>query len=319
MPAVGQPSEPREPVARTSVALRRCLLAVTVLHDLDLDWDDAAIGGGDGFPLLRVGGPDPVDVPPARLREVLAGCDLEAPATVERLARWLLLRHRLTGVSTALLVDAVRIVGFPVGHVRHPGPDWVRTTVPGGVLTLGLGLLPEVVPGVIPDALRQADSGRLGGSGTASAVTAAPPVPLPAGLLEDLGLDPATLWPDATARLEELGSLAASRRRRRPRDPLRPLAEADVVTLLGSRRFRFALADESRTGLAALVVPMLTRGWVSDSSLDSAFGPAAAIATEPDQRGFPRPLLVTEYEVVQVPEGGHPLRYLGQSPRSLYS
>jgi hypothetical protein len=118
------------------------------------------------------------------------------------------------------------------------------------------------------------------------------------------------------SRLEELGKLAADRRRRRPRDPLRPLAEADVVTLLGSRRFRFELATESQTGLAALVVPMLTRGWVSNSSLDSAFGPAAASATEPEQRGFPRPVLVTEYEVVQVPEGGHPLRYLGQQPPS---
>ena len=88
------------------------------------------------------------------------------------------------------------------------------------------------------------------------------------------------------------------------------------MTLLGSRRFRFELATESQTGLAAIVVPMLTRGWVSNSSLDSAFGPAAACATEPDQRGFPRPLLVTEYEVVQVPEGGHPLRYLGQRPHS---
>jgi hypothetical protein len=88
------------------------------------------------------------------------------------------------------------------------------------------------------------------------------------------------------------------------------MAEADVVTLLGSRRFRFQLAEESQTGLAGLVVPMLTRGWVSNSSLDPAFGPAAASATEPEQRGFLRPLLVTEYEVVQVPEGGHPLRYL---------
>jgi hypothetical protein len=308
----GSPQPSGTSPGRTRAAVRRCLLAVTVLHDLDLEWDDATSDPDDGLPELRVGNPDPVLVPAYRLRDALADRDLEDPSTVDHLARWLTLRRSLHHVPHALLVDSVRVVGLPAEHVRHPGPDWICTVVPGGALTLGFGLLADVAPGVVPEDLQTPAADLLGGAGSAPVAAAPSPVPLPAGVLEDLGLDPAALWPAAMARLEELGRLAAARRRRRPRDPLRPLAEADVVTLLASRRFRFELAAEAQTGLAGVVVPMLTRGWVSNSSLDSAFGPAAASATEPEQRGFPRPLLVTEYEVVQVPEGGHPLRYLEQ-------
>jgi hypothetical protein len=130
-------------------------------------------------------------------------------------------------------------------------------------------------------------------------------------VLEDAGVDADALWPLAFARLEELGALAVARHRRLPRDPLRPIAEADVVTLLGSTALRAELAREAGTGLAALVVPMRNRGWVSSAVIDPAFGPTAAAATSDEARGFARPLLVTAEEVVQVPEGGHPLRYLG--------
>ena len=297
-------SAPEQPFGLRDVALRRCLLAVTVLHDLDLSWDHDP-GTEDGVPDLRIDGPTPIHVPAHRLRDLLDGRDLEHRDlehrdldhrdTVQRVARWLLLRRALQHVPPALILDAIRLVGLPAEHVTHPGPDWVRARIPGDALTLGLGLLP-------------------------GPLTAPKPVPLPPGLLDELGVDPASVWPAALARLEELGALAAARRRRRPRDPIHPLAEADVVTLLASRRLRFQLATETSSGMAALVVPMLTRGWVSNASIDPAFGPAAAAATSAEERGFPRPLLVTEYEVVQVPEGGHPLRYLGmQKPRSPWS
>jgi hypothetical protein len=291
---------PGQPFGLRDVALRRCLLAVTVLHDLDLSWDQTP-NDVDGVPDLWIDGATPIHVPADRLRDLLDGRDPERAETVRRVARWLLLRRELQHVPPALIVDAVRVVGLPAEHVTHPGDDWIRARVPGGAVTLGLGLLPHVTLGGEP----------------APADTAPLAVPLPAGLLDEVGLDPESVWPAALARLEELGGLAAARRRRRPRDPLKPLAEADVVTLLASRRLRFQLATESATGMAGLVVPMLTRGWVSNSSIDSAFGPAAAAATAEEERGFPRPLLVTEYEVVQVPGGGNPLRYLGvQQARS---
>ncbi|MDQ1633185.1 MAG: hypothetical protein QOC80_3157 [Frankiaceae bacterium] len=307
---------------RRRLALRRCLLAVTVLHDLDLDWQHLT-GPTDpvdfDYPDLTLDGDPPVRVPSARLRTVLAGRDLEQRATVTFLARWLLLRRVLESAPADMVLEALRVVGLPAGHALHPGPGWVRERVPGASLHLGLGLLPDLAPGALPADLTD-DSDLLGGNGSVPAVAAPSPVPLPDGLLDEIGIDAAEVWPTAMARLEELGALAAARRRRRPRDPLRPLAEADVVTLLGSRRFRFELAAETTTGLAGLVVPMLNRGWVSTAAIDPAFGPAAAAATEEQRRGFARPVLVTEYEVVQVPAGGHPLRHLGgQKPRSRWS
>jgi hypothetical protein len=86
---------------------------------------------------------------------------------------------------------------------------------------------------------------------------------------------------------------------------LRPLGDADVVTLLGSRTLRAALAEASG-GMAAVVVPMRRRGWTRIALVDPAFGPAAAAATSAADRGFPRPLLLTTDEVAVVPEGGRP-------------
>lgn len=319
MSAPERPVRPSELAKRRHLAVRRCLLAVTVLHDLDLAWQPPTDPAEPDYPDVTVEGDPPVTVPAARLRALLAGRDLEQAATVTHLARWLLLRRALEATPVAMVLEALRVVGLPDGHAMHPGAGWVGARVPGASLHLGLGLLPDLAPGTVPDTLT-GESDLLGGTGAMPAIAAASPVPLPDGLLDDIGVDAAAVWPTAMARLEELGGLAAARRRRRPRDPLRSLAEADVVTLLGSRRFRFELASETSTGLAGLVVPMLTRGWVSTAAIDPAFGPAAAAATPEETRGFPRPVLVTEYEVAQVPAGGHPLRHLGdQKPRSRWS
>lgn len=51
---------------------------------------------------------------------------------------------------------------------------------------------------------------------------------------------------------------------------------------------------------------MRRRGWTDLSLIDPAFGPAAAAATDPVDRGFPRPILITADEVTVVPEGGRP-------------
>jgi len=288
-------------------AVRRCLLAVSVLHDLDLVWDDGRTSEiraeGSGFPDVRVEGPVPVVVPGPRLALLIGDDASDDPATVERVARFFRLRRCVAQLSPAQVLASLRVVGLPVGHALHPGADWVQQPVPGGALSLGLGLLPDGA--VVRDETADLDA-------PVAAFAAPTPVPIPGGVLEDAGYDPKEIWPRVMRRLEELGTLAVARHRRRPRDPLRPLAEADVVTLLGSRALRAELATEAGTGLAALVVPMRNRGWVSSSAIDPAFGPAAAAATSDEARGFTRPVLVTTDEVVQVPEGGHPLRYLDE-------
>jgi hypothetical protein len=294
MPAPTPAGEP--PSLLRNGAVRRCLLAVTVLHDLDLSWADVR-APAVGLPDLQIDGPSPIRVSGEQLSLLFGADDPEGAATVGRVARWLLARREVDSLPAPLLFDLLRVVGLPVGHVLHPGSSWVRAQVPGGALTLGLGLLHEG-PAELP----------------------VPPIPpLPPGVLEDAGVDVRAGWAAARQRLEELGALAAARRQRRPRDPIRPMAEADVVTLLGSSAFRTGLA-ESSNGLIGLIVPMRHRGWVSSSSIDPAFGPAAAAATAEDERGFSRPLLVTADEVVQVPAGGHPLRHLGyQAMRSRLS
>jgi hypothetical protein len=284
-------TSPGPPTGLREAAVRRCLLAVTVVHDLDLSWGERA---RDGFSIEAT---SPIPVSADRLASVIGQDDPEDTATVERLAGWVRLRRAVHVLPEPILLGALRAVGLPSGHVRHPGPGWARQRIPGGALVLGLGLLPD--------------------ASEASGLNAPTPVALPDGVLEDEGVDAAAAWPAAMRRLEDLGEVAAARHRRRPKDPLRPLAEADVVTLLGSATFRMALATCTATGLVGLVVPMLSRGWISSSAIDPAFGPAAAAATDAKSRGFHRPLLVTRDEVVQVPAGGHPLRYLGeQKPRS---
>jgi hypothetical protein len=221
-------------------------------------------------------------------------------------------------VPVELLAEGLRAVGMANDHPLHPGEAWVQESVAGGALTLGFGLLPDVAPGAFPEVQRARPEEAGLGPEELPGLPSVLAVPLPAGLLEEVGVDARQVWRTARRRLDHLAELAAERQRRRPQHPLRPLAEADVVTLLGSARFRRTLAgtpqDGHGGGLVGLVVPMRTRGWISSSSLDPAFGPAAAAATSLAQRGFLRPLLVTADEVVQVPPGGHPLRYLGQRP-----
>jgi hypothetical protein len=102
-----------------------------------------------------------------------------------------------------------------------------------------------------------------------------------------------------------VGRVQAERVARDAKGQLRPYGECDVVTLLGSRSLRAALAEASG-GMAAAVVPMRRRGWSRLAGIDPAFGPAAAAAKSAEDRGFVRPLLVTAHEVALAPEGGRP-------------
>jgi hypothetical protein len=261
-------------------ALRRIALAVAVLHDVDLE------PCADGI-VLRDG--PPLEISWRELRRAVAGASLQSPT-----ARLLALRHlrgrrAVADFSAAELGLRARPVGFPAGHPLHPGQGWVRTRVPGGALDLGLGFL-----------------GVAGGDDEVSVV--------PQSCLDRSGLDSDAWWPAACSYLERMGAVAAGRTRTRLGEPLRPIGDCDVVTLLGSAAFRAALADADGTGMAPAAVPMRRRGWLDLARIEPAFAAAAAAATDETDRGFPRPLLVTAEEVCLAATGGRPADVVLRDP-----
>jgi hypothetical protein len=258
--------------APSAVELRRGVLAVSVLHDLDIE--PAALG-------VTLTGNPTVWVSWGECRRALAGHDPETSDGRERLSRWLLARRWASDVTLPDLRERLRPVGLPVDHVLHPGLDWVRRRAFGDALDLGLGAV-DIDPDD-PDHV----------------------VLLPQPLLDAVGLDAEVEWAEAEAYLERMGGLAADRLRLDPKGQLRPVGDCDAVTLLGSRTLRGAIASHAG-GMGAVVVPMRRRGWTRLAMIDPAFGPAAAAATVRHDRGFTRPLLVTAEELTLAPEGGRP-------------
>lgn len=258
--------------APSPVELRRGVLAVSVLHDLDIE--PAKLG-------VTLPGSPAVWVSWGECRRALAGHDPEQPTGRARLASWLLARRWAADLGADAVRERLRPVGLPVEHVAHPGLDWVRDRVLGDALDLGLGAVD----------LDPHDPDRV--------------VLLPVPVLDTLGLDHDVEWARVRQMLEDLGCLAAERVRLDTRGQLRPYGDCDVVTLLGSRSLRAALAADAG-GLGAAVVPMRRRGWTRLALIDPAFGAAAAAATTIEDRGFPRPLLVTADELALVPDGGTP-------------
>jgi len=178
------------------------------------------------------------------------------------------------------LAERARPYGTPVESPLHSGLDWVRRRVLGDALDLGFGFV-----GLDP---RDPDK----------------VLPVPQKLLESAGVNVDDWWPTAVVYLERMGRMAAERMARNPKAPLRPMGDCDVVTLLGSMTLRAAMVDEVADGLRTLAVPMRNRGWLDLSRVDPAFSAAAARLTAPEDRGFPRPLLVTREEVAMAADGG---------------
>jgi hypothetical protein len=265
--------------APTEVELRRGVLAVSVLHDVDVE--PSPLGA------VLTGVPN-VWISWAECRRALAGYDPETTGR-RRLADWLQARRWAADLTSAELQDRLRPVGLPVDHVLHPGLDWVRVRVLGDALDLGLGAV----------GLDPADPDRV--------------VLLPSPALDHAGLDQDHAWARVSTKLDDLGALAAERVKRDTKGQLRPLGDCDVVTLLGSRALRAALAGEAG-GMAAAVVPMRRRGWTKLAMIDPAFGPAAAAATSEEERGFARPLLLTADELTVVSEGGRPQQIVLRDP-----
>ncbi len=261
-----------DPLLHTPSELRGFVLAASVLHELDYEPIDQGV---------RLTGVPALDVTLDELSLAVAGAPAGSELGRQRMARWLLSRRAIAERSLDELTERARPVGLPVGHPLHPGEDWVRAHVLGGALDLGVGFLGLTVGR--PDDV----------------------VLVPEGVLAAYRLASSRWWPAALSYLEDMGAMAVVRWRRNPRHPLRPMGDCDVVSLLGSAVLRGALAGD-QGGMRAIAVPMRTRGWLDLRGIDPAFSLAAASLTDPVDRGFNRPLLLTAEEVTLVPEGGRP-------------
>ena len=256
--------------APDSLELRRLVLSVSVLDDVDLVPLDEG---------LLLTGVTPVEVSWLEVRRALAGADPESDLARSRVRAWLRGRRIAADTHPDHLREAARPVGLPVDHPLHPGLDWVRHRVLGDTVDLGFGF---VGLGDDPDEV----------------------VLIPQGALDAAGVDVAPWWPVARDYLERMGAVAAERLA--TTGLLRPIGDCDVVTLLCSRTLRVALCAMDGTGMRAAAVPMRRRGWLDLSRIDPAFTSAAAAATEAEERGFPRPLLLTADEVTMSAAGGRP-------------
>jgi hypothetical protein len=247
--------------------LRRCVLAVSVLKDLDFAPDDAGVrlDGPHGSlvtweQIARTIGPFPAEGPVARRR-------------VEVLLRLFQIVDDLGPAAAQHLHAAARVVALPAGHAEHPGRDWVREPLRGNALELGIG-----VHGLLgqPDLT----------------------VPVPPAVLAAIGVEPGVWWPRLREHAERMGALSAARLTRDGRQGLiRPVGGCDVLALLSSRTLRRHLAEGDGTGLRALAVPTRRRGWYDVRRVDPAFVQCAWALTDETDRGVRVPLLVTADDV----------------------
>ncbi len=247
-------------------AVRALLLAIQVLDDVDLELAEAGLvlPGGHRVAWRLVA---------AVARDRAA----DDPGDRRAFAGWLDTVCRLAARPQDMLADLTRPVGLPRDHAAHPGRRWIQEVVLGDALHLGVGVV----------GLVELDEVSL----------------VPRTAWAAVGVNPAVYWPRCRRILEEMGALAARRWELSTDGMLRPMGDCDVVTLLGSASLRVGLAGTAG-GMRAVGAPMRRRGWTRLSRLDPAFIPAAAMATDPAERGFVRPLLVTADEVVLAAEGG---------------
>jgi hypothetical protein len=253
--------------SQDAVQLRQCVLAVSVLRDLDLTPSDRGVvlPGARGLTVpwaavAQAVGSFPVDGPIARRR-------------VEMLLRLHQLALDLGSDAAAHMQSAARLVALPPGHAEDPGAGWPREVLRGGALELGIG-----VHGLLNERDRT--------------------VPLPPSVLTAIGVPAGRWWPRLREHTERMGALCAARLSRDgPTGVIRPVGGCDVLALLASRTLRRHLADADGVGMRALAVPTRRRGWFDAKSVDPAFVQAAWSLTDEHERGLPLPLLVTADDV----------------------
>ncbi|MFC6238268.1 hypothetical protein [Longivirga aurantiaca] len=274
------------------VALRRAVLSLTLTEDgavgdLQTRTDGVVHTGVDGDEML-------VRWPELFLAVAHDGPgELTAAETCRRVGRWLRLRialHDLMSLpgtpleARARVLAKVRLRALPPDHPVHPGPSWPRRAVLGGALDVGLALR-----GVDDDGRPEHEAVGV----------------LPAGVLIAAGIDVSEASMRAERHLSDMAVLASERVRRDTTSVLRPLGDADVLTLLASAELRAALVEGH--GMRTAAVPVRNRGWLDLGRIDPAFAISAAEITEPDERGFIRPVLITKDEVALIRSGGDPV------------
>ncbi|HEX5016813.1 MAG TPA: hypothetical protein VFX15_04430 [Actinomycetes bacterium] len=262
-----------------TTALRRTVLAVSVLDSVDfIPLDDGVRVPSPAADLILTW---------HEIATAVGDVDPDGETARARLRIWVRLRAGLANVRDP--EPLARIVGLPPGHPLHPGRSWVRHRVPGEALDLGIGVL--------------------GLLGDPDQVVVAPPM-----LLAVAGIDTSDWWPALARELERVGRLAAERFRRDDSLPLRPFGDFDVLSLLGSSAFRAELCEADPIGWRTAAVPMRTRGWLDLGRIDPAFAAAAALATNPDERGFERAVLITPEEIVMTGSIGRSAWHALQDP-----
>lgn len=255
---------PRTRAAARRAELRQAVLALAVMDDVDL------VPGDDGVDLAAGGHLTWEDVAAA----VGAWAALpDSPVTRRRLR----LAAEVVGVLAVggpdALLAACHAHGEPVDTAAMGcGPGWVRERV-GSALVLGLGV-----------------------SDLAGIQGPHPLPPLPS-VADGIRARLDARWAVVREDLERLGGLVEARLARDASEGrplvLRPTGTADVVTLLGSRRLRSTLSTGDGTGMRAVAVPVRDRGWFDLARIDPAYVRAAWTASEPLDRAFDTPVLVT--------------------------
>jgi hypothetical protein len=265
MPTVDE--QAGRPPVRELLPLRQCVLAVSVLSDLDVmpNDDGVLLPGPHGvvvhWPAIRAA---VADYPP---HGVIARRRVETLLRLHRLA------IDLGREAPQCFHSASRVLALPRGHSEHPGTGWVQETVRGEALDLGVG-----VHGLIGEPERA--------------------VPVPLSVLQAIGVAPSDWWPRLREHVERMGTLSAARLTRDGVSGLiRPVGGCDVLALLSSRTLRRHLADGDGSGLRALAVPTRQRGWYDMTAIDPAFIRAAWSLTDDPDRGLPVPLLITVDDV----------------------
>lgn len=269
-----EPDAAPEPVRHRA---RQAVLAVTVLEGLDL------LPTADG---VVVPGPSDTLIDWADIDSCVqaAARDEDAHRLVSALIRLQVVVTDLGSHAMDTLSPSLRLLALPRDHVVHPGASWVRDTVLGGTLDLGIGII-DVVG-------RRTDC-----------------VPLPAVVAKRLRAE--EVWAAVRHHAEEMAQICASRLRREgvtpqtlsamrsrvPRGVLRPVGGVDVPSLMSTTTLRQELVDTDPSGMRAVAAPMRNRGWYDLSLTDPAFVGSAWVATDPVMRGLRGPILVTAEEV----------------------
>jgi hypothetical protein len=262
-----------------TTALRRSVLAVSVLDAVDLLPGDVDV-------LLQVEDQQ-VWLPWSEIDQAVSDADPDSELARTRLRHWVRMRSALARLPDP--VESARVVGLPPNHPVHPGASWTQARVSGEALDLGLGLI-----GLLGD--------------PDEVVVTAPE------LLAAAGIDTSGWWEPQVCELERVGRLAAERVLRDDSGPLRPFGDYDVLSLLGASAYRALLCDADPVGWRTAAVPMRTRGWLDLGRIDPAFAAAAAMATEPIERGFTRAVLLTPDEIVMTGSVGRSAWHALQDP-----